>query len=56
MEVAAAEQAVRNAGLAPVTAAIRSQEPVNLVLVSHPPAGTPLDLEATVTLYYSSGP
>jgi beta-lactam-binding protein with PASTA domain len=56
LDVAAAEQAVRNAGLAPVTSAIQSQEPVGQVLVSHPSAGTTLEPGGTVTLYYSGGP
>jgi hypothetical protein len=55
LEVAAAEEAVRAAELSPTTRAIQSSEPVNRVLVSQPPAGTPLDRGATVMLIYSRG-
>jgi Ca2+/Na+ antiporter len=55
LEVAAADKAIKIAGFASATVAVQSNEPVNKVLASQPPAGTPLDPGSTVTLVYSRG-
>jgi serine/threonine-protein kinase len=54
--LAEAQQLVGNAGLNSTVLEVESQEVGGSALSTDPPAGTLLDPETTVTIYYSAGP
>ena len=54
--LAEAQQLVGNAGLNSTVLEVESQEAGGSALSTDPPAGTLLDPETTVTIYYSAGP
>jgi eukaryotic-like serine/threonine-protein kinase len=54
--LAEAQQLVGNAGLNSTVLEVESQEAGGSALSTNPPAGTLLDPETTVTIYYSAGP
>ncbi|HZF57863.1 MAG TPA: Stk1 family PASTA domain-containing Ser/Thr kinase [Rubrobacter sp.] len=54
--LAEAQQLVDEAGLNSTTIEVEGQEAAGTALSTDPPAGTLLDPETTVTIYYSSGP
>ena len=54
--LAQAQQLVDNAGLNSTVIEVEGQEEAGTALSTDPPAGTLLDPETTVTIYYSAGP